>query len=84
MVLAEAMACGCSVVVRDAPGGAAEVIEHGKWGTIVPSGELETLSSALIDAIDRPMPVRERAAFFSLDRCLDAYAELLPNDGRRA
>jgi glycosyltransferase involved in cell wall biosynthesis len=48
MVLVEALACGCPVVSTDAPG-VAEVL--GDLGTIVPRGNVDTLSAALAEAL---------------------------------
>ena len=55
-VLIEALACGTSVVSTDCPGGVREVLEDGKWGSLVPVGDASALADAICDTIDNPMP----------------------------
>ena len=55
-VLVEAMACNVPVISTDSPGGACEILEHGKWGKLVPVGDPETLSHAILDALEKPPP----------------------------
>lgn len=54
-VIAEALACGTSVVSTDCPSGPSEILEGGKWGRLVPVGSPKQLGAAIIDALDRPV-----------------------------
>ena len=79
-VLIEAMACGCPVVSTDCPFGPREILEDGKFGTLVPVGDPGALSDAMDRALNEPRrsdALRERAAFFSADRAVDQYEKLL-------
>ena len=79
-VLIEAMACGCPVVSTDCPFGPAEILENGRWGKLVPTEDPEALAQAMIHTMDTPPQrdtLRERASYFSVDRAVDRYEELL-------
>jgi glycosyltransferase involved in cell wall biosynthesis len=78
-VLAEAMACGTPVVSTDCPSGPSEILEGGRWGRLVPIGDVTALATAIGASLDdpNPPPVRERAADFALDRVLPAYKRVL-------
>ncbi|MDP1731600.1 MAG: glycosyltransferase [Devosia sp.] len=78
-VLVEAMAVGTPVVSTDCPSGPAEILENGKWGRLVPVGDVEGLARAMDDALDDPNPpdVASRAADFGVDRAVDDYLEVL-------
>lgn len=79
-VLIEAMACGCPVVSTDCPYGPREVLEEGRLGALVPVGDAESLAMAMDRALEnppRPDALRSRASFFSVDRAVERYEELL-------
>jgi glycosyltransferase involved in cell wall biosynthesis len=84
MTLVEAMRCGVAVVSSDCPLGPAEIIRDGVDGRLVPSGNAEALSSALMDLID-DVPLRralgaaavESAHRFDPERIVRRYEVLL-------
>jgi len=59
MVLCEAMAAGVAIIASDCPTGPGAIIEDGKDGLLVPSGDPAALSSTIIQLID-DAPRRER------------------------
>lgn len=78
-VIAEALALGRPIVASDCPGDTAELLEHGKWGRLVPVGDPGRMAAAILDALDDPNPPdgRIRAADFSPANTADAYLNVL-------
>jgi glycosyltransferase involved in cell wall biosynthesis len=79
-VLIQALACGCPVVSTDCLSGPAEVLDHGRFGPLVPVGAVAALARAIEHVLDDPIPserLRDRAELFSVQRSADAYLELL-------
>ncbi len=62
LVINEAVAAGMAVVATDVVGAAAELVEDGVNGRIVPVESLAALSSALLETTDRPTLARMRAS----------------------
>jgi len=79
-VLIEAMAAGCPVVSTDCKSGPAEILEGGRLGPLVPVGDAPALAGAIERVLDAPPDrdaLRRRAGFFTVDRAVAAYLELL-------
>lgn len=78
--LAEALACGTTVVSTNCRSGPAEILEDGEYGLLVPLGDEDALAGAIIAALDRPfdaVKLQRRARDFSLDRITDQYLSAL-------
>jgi len=79
-VLIEALAMGMTVGAARCPSGPDEILEEGRWGRLVPVGDVPTLAAAMADALRDPPPdrdaLRARAASFSLERALEQYLHL--------
>lgn len=79
-VLIEALACGCPVVSTDCPSGPQEILEGGKWGSLVPVNDQEALAASInktLDAAHDPERLQNRAWDFSVERSVDRYLNLL-------
>ena len=55
-VLIQAMACGVPVVSTDCPTGPAEILERGRWGTLVPVDDVEALALAMRTVLGTSAP----------------------------
>ncbi|HVR89995.1 MAG TPA: glycosyltransferase [Novosphingobium sp.] len=79
-VLVEALHFGLPVVSTDCPTGPREILEDGRWGTLVSPSDPDALAAAITLTLDDPGSAtgrRERAGEFSIQRALDAYEALL-------
>lgn len=80
-VLIQAMACGAAVVSTNCPSGPDEILEGGKWGWLVPVGNVEALAGAMTALLEAPrdqLPdVRQRARDFVRELAVDGYLEVL-------
>ena len=78
-VLIEALACGATVVATDCPHGPAEILEGGRWGRLVPVGDVQAMALAIEAALATPRDGRgrERAAHFSRQAAVTGYLGVL-------
>lgn len=80
-VLIEALALGRPVVSTDCPSGPAEVLEHGRWGRLVPPHDVEALAGALVAGLSESRaPAGAREAMherFGRSAAVDAYRRIL-------
>jgi glycosyltransferase involved in cell wall biosynthesis len=80
IVLIEALACGTPVVSTDCPHGPSEILDHGRFGPLVPVGDDASLAAAIRATLDDPLPaelLRSRAGMFTVERAVDRYLELM-------
>ena len=78
-VLVQAMACGTPVVSTDCRTGPREVLEGGKWGTLVPVGDPAALAEGIAESLDRHEhpEVRARAERHKEETGVDRYLQAL-------
>lgn len=80
-VLVEALGCGTSVISTNCPGGVSEILDNGKYGTLVPVGDAKSLSEAMYEVLsngDTNLISRnkERANAFSIHNIVKKYISL--------
>ena len=79
-VLAEALACGLNIVSTDCPSGPSEILEEGRWGWLVPVGDVHAMARSMAEALAHPKPselLKKRAAYFSFERGIEGYARAI-------
>ena len=83
-VLIEAMAYGKPTIATDSPFGPREILGNGKYGIITPVGNTEALARAMRALLTKralylhySKKARQRSKFFSLERTLTGYKELI-------
>ncbi|CAA0126139.1 N-acetylgalactosamine-N,N '-diacetylbacillosaminyl-diphospho-undecaprenol 4-alpha-N-acetylgalactosaminyltransferase [Halioglobus japonicus] len=83
-VLVEALLQGCPVVSTDCPSGPAEILEDGRYGTLVPVDDVARLADGILASLaqepDTQM-LRQRGREFSVERALEGYHRILFGDG---
>lgn len=79
-VIVEALEQGTPVVSTDCPSGPREILENGKYGTLVPVGDADALAKAMEASLSKTHDreaLKRRAQDFSVERAADAYLDLV-------
>lgn len=78
LVLAEALAVGTPVVSTDCRAGPSEILEQGKYGRLVPVGDIPAMAAAIVETLSTS-PDKDfligRGRSFSLDAAVDQYLD---------
>ena len=75
-VLAEALLCGTPVVATDCPTGPREILAGGRYGPLVPVGDVRALREAIASVLDDPLPadtLRSAVAGRTLEQACRGY-----------
>lgn len=83
LVLVEAMRSGLKIVSTDCEAGPREILADGRYGRLVPCGDLEALAEAMAKALDDQVDIRAlaaRAEEISGQGSSDRYLELMTGD----
>ena len=79
-VLVEAMAVGTPVVATHCQSGPEEILTRGKYGHLVPVGDVEALAKAIVETLNHPNSpefLQSRAMEFSEEKNVTEYLELM-------
>ena len=79
-VLVEALGLGIPVVATDCPTGPVEILDGGRFGMLVPVGDVEAMAGAIADTLASPPSdsvLRARSREWTVERIADCYLEEL-------
>jgi glycosyltransferase involved in cell wall biosynthesis len=80
LVIIEALAAGVTVVATDCHAGPAELLDHGKYGYLVPINNPEKMAEAILYALENPIDselLRKRAEEFSIPKITEEYFKVI-------
>lgn len=77
-VLIEALSCGAPVVATDCPSGPREILAGGRYGRLVPVGDMTAMAAALDTVLDGELarPPEESWRPYMLDAVVDDYIDV--------
>lgn len=79
LVVAEALACGCTVASTDCQSGPGEILDDGQYGYLARVGDVEDVARAMEEALSNPLPpedLKKRARIFSDQNAVEEYKKL--------
>ena len=84
MVLLEAMACGAPIVASDCRSGPREILQNGRNGVLIPTGDVNALSAAISQLL-RDKALRDsysllgkqRSRDFAVEKITSRYEEMI-------
>ena len=82
MVLLEALAAGCEVVSTDCPYGPSEVLQNGKYGTLVPIKDPDKLANAIKESYEKKALNKSGVQYakqFTVEKATSEYMMLIDN-----
>jgi len=82
-VLIEALSCGAPVIATECPSGPREILAEGRFGRLVPVGDVKTMTSALNAALDGEVirPPEESWRPYVMDTVVDDYVDAFTRAG---
>ena len=77
-VLIEALHCGARIVSTDCPCGPSEILAQGKYGRLVPVGDVDRMAQALTEAINdkSPLPTAESWQPYLIETSVRQYLDI--------
>jgi glycosyltransferase involved in cell wall biosynthesis len=80
--LIEAVACGCPVVSTDCPSGPREILDGGRYGYLVPTGDAKGMAQAIESVLsgDERRPPVDWLRQFELEYIVEQYLHVLGLD----
>jgi glycosyltransferase involved in cell wall biosynthesis len=85
-VVVESLEKGTSVVSTDCRSGPREILDNGRYGTLVPVGDVRAMADGIIRTLQHPFDpdlLRTRAGDFTIAESVQRYARLITDVTRR-
>jgi glycosyltransferase involved in cell wall biosynthesis len=78
-VLIQALACGTRAVSTDCATGPSDILENGRWGLLVPVGDIVAMQGAIEHALDAPewFDLSERPNSFTVENAVNGFLDAL-------
>jgi glycosyltransferase involved in cell wall biosynthesis len=83
-VLIQALACGATVVASDCESGPRELLQGGRFGRLVPVGNVPALAAAIMSTLDRPphYALHEAISPYTREAAVEQYLHVLQGNSR--